>query len=135
MSVSTVGVVGAGFMGSGIAQSAAAAGKHVVLYEPEQGPLDRSRENLDAALTKAHARDTLSREDAADLADRVSYTTRLEDLGAVDAVIEAIVEDPAIKGELFARLDAALPAARFLASNTSSIPIGELAAHTAAPER
>jgi 3-hydroxybutyryl-CoA dehydrogenase len=135
MSVSVVGVVGAGFMGSGIAESSAAAGKHVVLYEPEQAPLDRSREKLQSSLAKATARGRLTAQDAAGLLDRVVYTTRLEDLARADAVIEAIVEDPKVKGELFARLDDALPDAKFLASNTSSIPIAELAGWTKRPER
>lgn len=135
MSMSVVGVVGAGFMGSGIAESAADAGKHVVLYEPEAAPLERSRHKLAASLEKAVARGKLSEQDAAALTDRVRYTTRLEDLRSAEVVIEAAVENPAIKGELFARMDASLPDALFLASNTSSIPIGELAARTERPER
>lgn len=135
MSVSAVGVVGAGFMGSGIAESAAAAGKQVMLYEPDEAPLARSRGNLAASVAKAVARSKLSEPDAAALTDRVSYTTRLEDLRSADVVIEAAVENRAIKGELFARMDASLPDALFLASNTSSIPIGELAARTGHPER
>jgi 3-hydroxybutyryl-CoA dehydrogenase len=135
MSVLVLGVVGAGFMGSGIAESAAAAGKHVVLYEPEQPPLERSRERLAASLSKAVDRGKLSDEDAAAVTGRISYTTELEELRAVDAVIEAAVENPAIKRELFERLDSTVPDAVFLASNTSSIPIGELAARTQRPER
>jgi 3-hydroxybutyryl-CoA dehydrogenase len=135
MSVSVVGVVGAGFMGSGIAESAAAADKHVLLYEPDQAPLDRSREHLAASVARAVARGKLTDEQAAGLTDRVVYTTQLEDLRTADAVIEAIVEDPKVKGELFARLDTALPDAQFLASNTSSIPIAEIASWTQRPER
>jgi len=69
--MSVVGVVGAGFMGSGIAESAAAAGKHVVLYEPEEAPLERSRHKLAASLAKAVARGKRSEQDAAALTDRV----------------------------------------------------------------
>jgi 3-hydroxybutyryl-CoA dehydrogenase len=135
MSVSVLGVVGAGFMGSGIAESAAAAGKQVVLYEPELPPLERSRERLATSVARAVERGKLSGEEATALTARVSYTTELKDLRGVDAVIEATVENPAIKGELFERLDATLPDAVFLASNTSSIPIGELAARTQRPQR
>jgi 3-hydroxybutyryl-CoA dehydrogenase len=135
MSVSVVGVVGAGFMGSGIAESAAAAGKQVVIYEPTQAPLERSRERLAASLAKAVALGKLGDEDANALTDRVRYTTRLEDLGGADAAIEAAVENLAVKYELFERMDASLADAQFLASNTSSIPIGELAARTRRPER
>src|SRR4030088_851087 len=106
MTVSVVGVVGAGFMGSGIAEAAAASGKHVLLYEPQEAPLERSREKLTASLGRAVTRGKLSEQDAAGLTDRVAYTTNLEDLRRADAVIEAIVEDAEAKGELFARLDA-----------------------------
>ena len=73
MSMSVMGIVGAGFMGSGIAESVAAAGKHALLYEPSLLPLERSREALAASLDKAilGARGNLTREDAARVADRV----------------------------------------------------------------
>jgi len=135
MSVSVLGVVGAGFMGLGIAESSAAAGKRVLMYEPAEAPLQRSRERLSTSLAQAVARGRLGEQEAAALTDRVSYTTRLEDLAGVDAAIEAAVEDVAVKRELFAQMDATLTDARFLASNTSSIPIGELAASTRRPER
>jgi 3-hydroxybutyryl-CoA dehydrogenase len=128
-----LGVVGGGFMGTGIAESAARAGKHVIVYEPEQAPLDRSRSNLERSLTRAAARGKLEDADAA-LA-RVAYTTRLEDLGAADVVVEAAVENPKVKGQIFQRLDQALRDAEFLASNTSSIPIAEIASWTRRPER
>jgi 3-hydroxybutyryl-CoA dehydrogenase len=135
MSLSVIGVVGAGFMGSGIAQSAASGGKQVVLYEPTAEPLERAEAKLAAALERAVKRGTLEPDESAAVAGRVRYTTRLEDLREVDAVIEAIVEDRQIKCDVFKRLDEAVPAARFLASNTSSIPIGDLAAATARPQR
>ncbi len=135
MSISVVGVVGAGFMGSGIAESAATAGKHVVLFEPEEAPLERSREKLGVAASKAVSRGRLSQEEAERMLERVLYTTRFEDLRGADAVIEAVTEDARIKRELFARLDEELPDAQFLASNTSSIPIAELGATTARPAR
>jgi 3-hydroxybutyryl-CoA dehydrogenase len=86
-------------------------------------------------MNRAVARGKLRRDDATSVTERVLYTTRLADLSGADAVIEAIVEDAGVKGELFARLDAELPGAEFLASNTSSIPIAELAARTSRPER
>jgi 3-hydroxybutyryl-CoA dehydrogenase len=135
MSVSAIGVVGAGFMGTGIAESAAAAGLHVIVHEPDAAPLERSREQLDASVEKAVRRDRMTADEGDDLRERVVYTTRLEDLAAADLVVEAIVEDPRIKGRLFAALDEALPDAKLLASNTSSIPIAELAAWTQRPER
>jgi 3-hydroxybutyryl-CoA dehydrogenase len=135
MSVSVVGVVGAGFMGSGIAESTAAVGKRVLLYEPDEAPLMRSREALRTSVDRAVSRGKLSDEEAASLIDRVVHTTRLEDLGEADAVIEAVSEDARIKAEVFGRLDEQLPDAQFLASNTSSIPIAELGSHTQRPDR
>jgi 3-hydroxybutyryl-CoA dehydrogenase len=135
MTVSVIGVVGAGFMGSGIAESAAAAGKHVVVYEPDDRPFQRSRESLVASVGKAVSRGKLDRDEGEQLVDRVLYTTRFEDLGGADAVIDAVTEDVNIKSKLFARLGQELSELQFLASNTSSIPIAELAAHTPHPER
>ena len=135
MSISVVGVVGAGFMGSGIAESSAAVGKHVLLYEPDELPLERSRRSLRDSVGRAVSRGKLTEDEAEALIDRVVHTTRLEDLRGADAVIEAITEDAAIKAEVFTRLDQQLPDAHFLASNTSSIPIAELASHTTRPDR
>ncbi len=132
---SRIGVVGAGFMGSGIAEAAAAAGLEVTAYEPEQAPLERSRASLDASVARAVAGGKLSREDGDAVIERINHTTTFEDLDGVDAVVEAVVEDPKIKGQLFAQLDKELPEAQFLASNTSSIPVAELAAWTHRPER
>jgi 3-hydroxybutyryl-CoA dehydrogenase len=135
MGISRIAVVGAGFMGSGIAESTAAAGIDVTVHEPEQAPLDRSRTQLETSVQRAVSRGKLTAEDAEGLLERVSYSTSFEDLEGVDGVIEAVVEDPRVKGELFARLDERLSDAQFLASNTSSIPIAELAAWTRNPER
>jgi 3-hydroxybutyryl-CoA dehydrogenase len=133
--ITRVGVVGAGFMGSGIAESAASGGFEVMVYEPAPAPLERSRSRLAQSVDRAVSRSKMSRDEADQLLERVHYTTRFDDLGGADAVLEAVTEDPRVKGELFGRLDEALPDARFLASNTSSIPIAELAAHTRHPTR
>jgi 3-hydroxybutyryl-CoA dehydrogenase len=135
VSISRIGVVGAGFMGSGIAESAAAAGIDVTVYEPERAPLQRSRAQLEKSVARAVSRGKMSDQDAGALIERISYSSEIDDLGGVDAVIEAVVEDPRVKGKLFAALDKQLPDAQFLASNTSSIPIAELAAWTQRPER
>ena len=133
--VDVVGVVGAGFMGSGIAHSAAAAGKRVLLHEPSKAPLDRSRAALEATLARAVERGRVSEQDAAATTRRITYTTTLEDLAAAGAVIEAVVEDRDIKRGLFARLDETLPSAALLASKTSAIGIEDLAEATSRPER
>jgi 3-hydroxybutyryl-CoA dehydrogenase len=133
--IDRIGIVGAGFMGSGIAESAASAGIAVVLYEPELNPLARSQERLSQSLERAVSRGKLTGEDVEALIGRISYTTALDDLDGVHAVIEAAVEDQTVKREIFRDLDTRLPDALFLASNTSSIPISELAASTKRPER
>jgi 3-hydroxybutyryl-CoA dehydrogenase len=133
--ITAVGVVGAGFMGSGIAESAAAAGVTTTVFEPEEAPLKRSRSALEASVAKAVSRGKLSEQDREELIGRVNYTTDIDDLGSAEAVIEAVTEDPRVKGQLFAQLDKLLPEAAFLASNTSSIPIAELAAWTQHPDR
>jgi 3-hydroxybutyryl-CoA dehydrogenase len=133
--ISSIAVVGAGFMGSGIAEAAAVGGLDVIVHEPVQAPLQRSRQALEASVGRAVSRGKLSSDDAQEVIGRVVYTDVFENLAGVDAVIEAVVEDPRVKGELFGRLDRQLPDARFLASNTSSIPIAELAAWTQHPDR
>ncbi|HEY2438882.1 MAG TPA: 3-hydroxybutyryl-CoA dehydrogenase, partial [Solirubrobacteraceae bacterium] len=133
--ISRIAVIGAGFMGSGIAESAAASGIDVTVFEPERAPLVRSRERLAVSVDRAQSRGKLTAEAATSLIDRVAYTTDLGDLAGVDAVLEAVTEDPRVKGRLFAQLDEQLDDARFLASNTSSIPIAELASWTQRPER
>ncbi len=133
--VSAVGIAGAGFMGSGIAEAVARAGARVTVYEPEQQPLARSRERVDQSVARAVRAGKLAPQEGVRLVERIVWTTDLADLGDADVVIEAIVEDLAAKRELFARIDAAAPGARILASNTSSIPIASLAAATARPER
>ena len=81
------------------------------------------------------SRGKLTAEEAEALIARIAYTTDIADLDGVDAVMEAVTEDPRLKGKLFASLDKQLPDAQFLASNTSSIPIAEIAAWTQRPER
>jgi 3-hydroxybutyryl-CoA dehydrogenase len=135
MALSRVAVVGAGFMGSGIAESAASAGIDVTVFEPEEAPLERSRSRLHESVNRAVARGKMTSEEAEGLVGRIAYTIDIADLNGVDAVMEAVTEDPRVKGKLFASLDEQLPDAQFLASNTSSIPIAEIASWTQRPER
>ena len=86
-------------------------------------------------MDRALSREKLNAEEAEALVGRIAYTTEMADLDGVDAVLEAVTEDPRVKGKLFASLDEQLPDAQFLASNTSSIPIAEIAAWTQRPER
>ena len=135
MAIDVIGVVGAGFMGTGIAESAARAGVGVHLYEPQQQVLDRSRAALEQSVGRAVARGKLDQGEADALIGRIVPTTKLDDLAPAQLVVEAIVEDPRIKGEVFRDLDQALPDAQLLASNTSSIPIAQIASWTRRPDR
>jgi 3-hydroxybutyryl-CoA dehydrogenase len=133
--VQCVGVVGAGFMGSGIAETAARAGLSVVLYEPEQASLHRSRDRIAQSVDRGVRGGKLDAQAAADLQARIEWTTELRALAGAQLVIEAIVEDPQVKGRVFRELDELLPAGTLLASNTSSIPIAQLASWTQRPQR
>lgn len=133
--VTAVGVAGAGLMGSGIAEATARAGVAVALYEPQERARARSRDRLERSVERAVEGGKLDPHEAARLVERIAWTTDLADLAGADVAIEAVVEDLGVKRELFARLDAAAPGARLLASNTSSIPIASLAAATTRPER
>jgi 3-hydroxybutyryl-CoA dehydrogenase len=133
--IHAVGIVGAGFMGSGIAESAARAGMTVVLYEPDESALDRSRERIAESVAHAVRRGKLSEADGDALRERISWSTDLTDLGTADLVVEAVTEDPEVKARVFAQLDGLLPESTLLASNTSSIPIAQLAASTSHRER
>ncbi len=130
-----IGVVGAGFMGSGIAESTARAGFDVVVYEPEAEPLQRSRERINQSVSRAVATSKLTDDDAGALISRISWTQTLDVMRDAALVIEAVFEDPRVKGSLFEKLDDLLPDDALLASNTSSIPIAELASWTHQPHR
>jgi 3-hydroxybutyryl-CoA dehydrogenase len=133
MTIARIGVVGCGLMGGGIAQVSAQSGFATTVVEASPALLDRGlqgiRRNLDGLVDKGRL-DAAARDAAW---ARLTGSTRLEDLGAADLVIEAITENPALKKETFARLDTVCPAGAILASNTSSCTITELAAATKRP--
>jgi 3-hydroxybutyryl-CoA dehydrogenase len=133
--VATVAVIGGGVMGSGIAEVCARSGRRVVVLEPTEELVQSGLGRIEGSLARAVDRGKL--EDAArqDALGRISGTTAIEDLADVDLVIEAATEDPAIKKDLFARLDEITRPEVVLASNTSSIPIVDLGAVTKRPDR
>jgi 3-hydroxybutyryl-CoA dehydrogenase len=130
-----IGVVGAGFMGSGIAEAAARAGARVRVHEPQQSALDRSKGRLGASVERAVARRKLEEGAAQALLERVTFHTDIGDLEPSDTVIEAVFEDPDVKGPIFRALDELLGEEALIASNTSSIPIAQLASWTQRRER
>src|SRR3954451_12587921 len=133
--IEVVGIVGAGFMGSGIAESCARAGLQVVVHEPAGDALERSRRRIDESLERAVRGGKLDEDGAHDLRERIAWSAHRRALHDSDLVVEAIVEDEAAKLELFRTLDEELPDHVLLSSNTSSIPTAGLAAATSRPDR
>ncbi|HLN79918.1 MAG TPA: 3-hydroxybutyryl-CoA dehydrogenase [Thermoanaerobaculia bacterium] len=135
MSPRTIGVVGAGQMGNGIAHVAAASGFEVILTDVEERFLEKARATIEKNLDREVAKGKRSAEDRSAALGRIATTTDLDRLAAASLVIEAIVENEGAKRELFQRLDAVCGPSTILASNTSSISITRLAAATRRPER
>ena len=133
--VRTLAVIGAGSMGHGIAQTAALAGIDTILYDLEQGFVDRGLAGIEKGLDRLVSRDRLSSEDKAVTMDRLRGATDLQAAAAVDAVIEAAPERLEVKQQIFGQLDDICGQAIFLASNTSSISLQEIARPTNRPER
>ncbi len=135
MDVKKIGVVGAGQMGSGIAQVAAQAGYEVVLRDVEERFLERGLNAIKRSLGKFLEKGKITQEAHDAALARITTTLSLEDFADCDLVVEAIVENEAAKGELFRELDAIVKPEGILATNTSSIPITQLASYTKRPER
>jgi len=133
MTISKVAVIGAGTMGSGIAQSFAQAGFAVRLIDVSPTMLDRARASIEKSLGKFVDKGTLDSAARGAALARLSTHTTLSDVKDADYVVEAIVEDADAKRNLFAQLDTLTRPDVVLASNTSSIPIGTLAAATSRP--
>ena len=121
-------VVGAGQMGAGIAQVVAGSGRRVSLHDAAPGAVDLGLAGIRRSLER------LADKGGADPDEVLARIVAADDLVAADLMIEAVVEDAAVKEELFRRADELLPAEAILASNTSSIPITSLAAATGRPE-
>jgi 3-hydroxybutyryl-CoA dehydrogenase len=135
MDIRTVGVVGAGTMGNGIAQVFAQAGFTVRLVDVAQPMLDRARHTIEKSLDRLVEKSKLAAAVRDAALSRVSTTTALDTLADADYIVEAIVEQAEGKRALFARLDALAKPAALLASNTSSISITVLGAATKRPDK
>jgi len=129
-----VAVVGAGLMGSGIAQVCAVAGHQVLLRDVTDAALSRGTAAIESSLGRFVARSSLTAADATAALGRITTTTDLAAVGDVDLIIEAVYEDVAVKTEVFAQLDALARPDAILATNTSAIPITRIAAATERPE-
>jgi len=130
-----VGVIGTGFMASGIAYAFAVAGFEVVVVGRSEDATAGSKARIEADLARALKRERITEEDAAAALARVAFATDLVALASAPLVIEAVAEDLEVKRELFARADAVLDPAASLASNTSSLKIAAIASGCGNPER
>lgn len=135
MDIRTIGVIGAGTMGNGIAQVFAQAGYDVRLVDVAQPMLDRARTTIEKSLAKFVEKGKLAANDRDAVLARLTTTTGLDALADADYVVEAVVENAELKRELFGRLDAITRPEVILSSNTSSISITLIGAATKRPER
>ncbi len=133
--ITSIGVVGAGQMGHGIAQVAAVSGFDVLLYDRDAEALEKGYAAIEKSTAKLVKKERLSDDDRSAALDRLNTTGGLEDFESCDLVIEAIVERLDAKLELFSTLDKIVNDDAILASNTSSISITRMAAATSRPDR
>ena len=130
-----VSVIGGGLMGSGISEVCARAGLDVTVVEADEERAAAARERIERSLDRGLRAGKLDEGERTAAAERLAYSSTIDDVEGSDAAIEAIIESEPAKRDVFRELDRLLPDARFLASNTSSVPIMKLAAETSRPER
>jgi 3-hydroxybutyryl-CoA dehydrogenase len=135
MDIRSVGVLGAGQMGLGIAQAAARAGFDTIMAKATPGPLDAQRSKVEKQLQKEVEKGKLTAADHGALIERLRWTTHLHELANVDLVIESIVEELPVKQDHFGRLDEIVKDEAIFATNTSTLTVTELAAATNRPAR
>ncbi|UNL84906.1 3-hydroxybutyryl-CoA dehydrogenase [Priestia koreensis] len=135
MNIQTVMITGAGQMGSGIAQVFAMAKYDVILHDIAQEAVERGMKGIQRNLEKQVDKGKLSSQELHDIVDRFTLTTNLQEAERADLIIEAAVENMEVKKSIFARLDVIAKEDAILATNTSSLPITEIAAVTKSTER
>ena len=133
MDIKSIGVVGAGTMGNGIAQAFAVAGYPVTMTDIAQAALDRGIKTVDGSLERLVKKEKMTATDKAAVLARIKTTTKIDDIAGADLVVEAATENLELKLKIFASLDAAAKPDAIIASNTSSISITKLAAATKRP--
>lgn len=133
--ITTVGVLGCGLMGSGIAQVAAVAGFQVLVRDTQDAALEKGRREIERSLGKFVEKGKLSAEAREAALGRLGFVRELEELAACELVIEAITEDLTLKNKLWTALDTVATPDTIFASNTSSLPIAAMAAVTSRPDR
>jgi 3-hydroxybutyryl-CoA dehydrogenase len=133
--VESVAVVGGGFMGTGIAETVAVSGMPVIVRDVDEGSLARARERIDVSLARAVRGGKLDERRAREVRERIELTTQLETIAQADLVVEAVPEDERLKLSVMEAIDGVVADGAVVASNTSSIPIAELAQAVRRPER
>ncbi len=135
MDIHVVAIIGAGTMGTGIGQVVAQAGPRVHLIEADEAAIGRSRQRLEKSLQGGIERGKLSPQEAQRVRERLTWETSYDAVAECDLVIEAVFEDRDVKRAVWAEVDRRAPEAALLASNTSTLPIAELAGYSGRPER
>ncbi|MBR9982428.1 MAG: 3-hydroxybutyryl-CoA dehydrogenase [Desulfatitalea sp.] len=134
MEIKTFGVIGAGQMGNGIAQVAAMSGLNVVMNDIQEAFVDRGLKTIEKFFDRGIEKGKLTQEKKADVMGRIKPSTDINDMAEADFVVEAATENEPLKFEIFKMLDQVCRPGVILGSNTSSIPIGRIAAQTKRPE-
>jgi 3-hydroxybutyryl-CoA dehydrogenase len=135
MSIEKVAVLGGGLMGSGIAESVAVAGLSVIVRDIDDTAIGGARRRIEKSLGAAVERGKVDEGAAAEILNRISYTDELEDIADADLVVEAVPENADLKANILAQVAGIVSEDALIASNTSSIPIAQLAAGLPRPER
>jgi 3-hydroxybutyryl-CoA dehydrogenase len=135
MEIKKIGVVGAGTMGNGIAQAAAQIGYEVVMRDIENSFVERGMKSIDKFLSKSVEKGKLQSDEKQKIMGRIKGTTKMSDLKDADFVVEAVIEDLALKKSVFKELDSLCRPEVILSSNTSSMSITEIAAATGRPDK
>jgi 3-hydroxybutyryl-CoA dehydrogenase len=135
MSIEKVAILGGGLMGSGIAESVAVAGLSVIVRDIDDTAIGGARRRIEKSLGGAVERGKVDEGAAAEILNRIAYTTELDDIAGADLVIEAVPENAELKANILAQVAGIVSEDALIASNTSSIPIAQLAAGLPRPER
>lgn len=133
--ISTIGAVGAGTMGSGIANLAALSGFNVILIDVEEHVLQKARSRMESFMDKSIAKGKMTVEQKHEAMEKVRESTDLDEMKHADVVIEAVIEKMDVKKEVFSKLDQIAPEHAILATNTSSMSITEIASVTNRPSQ
>lgn len=135
MAIKQIMVVGAGQMGSGIAQVCAQSGFDVILNDMNEAALEKGIQTINKFLTRSVEKNRITEQEKEETLNRIKTTVKFDDVASCDLVIEAIVENMDVKKDVFKKLDGLAPEHTILATNTSSLSITEIAAATNRPDR